>query len=885
MAEIVHEYRINVDKAVADLRRVADATEKTEAQFRKTGQAANDSFLKGSDGAKRLEAELKRTPKTLAELELKLRNLRELLRDDTNIGTEGFKRVRAEIDKTQKQVDGLNGNLKKTGINFANIGRQILTAFGAVGAVFTFVNALKNAVQVSANFEKQMSTVRAISGATDEQMIRLEKSARALGASTRYTATQVGTLQEEFGRLGFSTEEILAATEATLNLATAAGSTLAESAEVAGATVRAFQLDASETVRVTDVMALSFSKSALNMERFRESIKLVAPIAKAANIPLETTTALLGQLADAGLSGSIAGTSLKNLLSRLSDENSELSKSLGMSVKNSDDLFEAFRRLKDANIDLTEATELTDERSKAAFITLIAGVDNVQALDAALRDATGSTKAMADIMDDNMSGALTRLSSAYEGFILELNQSNGILKSTFDGLATGISKVTESMKLAEGTSFKSLDLAIAMIFNTGKLNKAKEEAAKRTAELTKQRNLDNEEIQKALGFTHQEVVATESHTNSLKLLSEELKTLKEQFENAEIGGKDFYAIAERIEKKANELAAAMMLIDPEPIDEDTDSPQQAAFNSAMLYKEKREHEHYLERKRQREEFDAWFKGKIDAELQAELEKNERIAQADREAAEARIQLQQQQYDETLFYIGQIQQLFGQLSQAIMMGYDNELKALENSLEAGAISQQEYDRQRRQLERERARAQKEMALFEAILNTAAAVTSALAVGPPAGYILAALSAALGAVEIGIIASQPLPQFAEGGWVDGRGMIHGRSHAHGGVKMEAEGGEFIVNRVQSSKNAELIEAINKGVADAYIMRNWVAPAVDSALLNGWQDVGKSAELNNITAKLSDHNIIAAMDRNRSATVYGLKMLAEKIDKRQPKRGGYA
>lgn len=873
MAEIVHEYRINVDKTVAELRRVADATEKTEAQFRKTGQAANDSFLKGSNGAKRLEAELKRTPKTLAELELKLRNLRELLRDDTNIGTEGFKRVRAEIDKTQKQVDGLNGNLKKTGVNFANIGKQILTAFGAVGAVFTFVNALKNSVQVSANFEKQMSTVRAISGATDEQMIRLEKSARALGASTRYTATQVGTLQEEFGRLGFSTEEILAATEATLNLATATGSTLAESAEVAGATVRAFQLDASETVRVTDVMALSFSKSALNMERFRESIKLVAPIAKAANIPLETTTALLGQLADAGLSGSIAGTSLKNLLSRLSDENSELSKSLGMSVKNSDDLFEAFRRLKDANIDLTEATELTDERSKAAFITLIAGVDNVKALDGALREATGSTKAMADIMDDNMSGALTRLSSAYEGFILELNQSNGILKSTFDGLATSISKVTESMKLAEGTSFKSLDLAIAMIFNTGKLNKANEEAAKRTAELTKQRNLDNEEIQKALGFTQQEVAATESHTNSLKLLSEELKTLKEQFENAEIGGKDFYAIADRIEKKAHELAAAMMLIDPEPIDEDTDSPQQAAFNSAMIYKEKREHEHYLERKRQREEFDAWFNGKIDAELQAELEKNERIAEMNRKAREDAIEGLRTEFQQFTDISTQAIDLISQAQQAAT---DNELAMLAASLEAGQITREEYDKKRKELLQEQAEENKALALAQATINGAMAAINAYAEGGP---IAAAIAAIFAAAQIAIIAAQPIPQFEQGG------RIGGKRHAQGGTLIEAEEGEFVVNRRSTSKNYELIDAINKGVEDAYIMRHWVAPAVDSALLNGWQDVGKSAELNNITAKLSDHNIIAAMDRNRSATVYGLKMLAEKIDKRPPKRGGYA
>ena len=72
---------------------------------------------------------------------------------------------------------------------------------------------------------------------------------------------------------------------------------------------------------------------------------------------------------------------------------------------------------------------------------------------------------------------------------------------------------------------------------------------------------------------------------------------------------------------------------------------------------------------------------------------------------------------------------------------------------------------------------------------------------------------------------------------------------------------------------------------IAETYVRPAINAATLSGFADIGRSADLNGLTAKLSDHNIIAAMDRNRSATVYGLKMLAEKFDKRTPKRGGYA
>ncbi len=247
---------------------------------------------------------------------------------------------RAEVDQYKKAVDELVGKVnkldkdqktagetaQKMGSKFKALGRDIVAAFGVTAGIAGFVSVMRGAFNAAKNFEAQMSKVRAISGATAAEMDKLEASAKALGASTMFTATQVGQLQEEYARLGFTTKEILAATGATLDLAAATGETLAASAQVAGATVRGFGLDASETTRVADVMALSFSKSALNLSDFAEAMKLVAPIARAANIPLETATALLGKLADSGLRGSIAGPALKNLISKLSDENSDLSK-------------------------------------------------------------------------------------------------------------------------------------------------------------------------------------------------------------------------------------------------------------------------------------------------------------------------------------------------------------------------------------------------------------------------------------------------------------------------------------------------------------------------------------------------------------------------------
>jgi hypothetical protein len=80
------------------------------------------------------------------------------------------------------------------------------------------------------------------------------------------------------------------------------------------------------------------------------------------------------------------------------------------------------------------------------------------------------------------------------------------------------------------------------------------------------------------------------------------------------------------------------------------------------------------------------------------------------------------------------------------------------------------------------------------------------------------------------------------------------------------------------------MNKGLAEKYIISNYVKPALDSAMLSGFADIGKSAELNGLTANLKDHNIIAALDRNRQSQVTGTKLLLRELKAKHIKRGGY-
>jgi TP901 family phage tail tape measure protein len=160
------------------------------------------------------------------------------------------------LNKAERALDRAGKQMQATGKKLTFQLTAPITALGAV-AVNTFQA-----------FEQQMAELKAVSGASANEMERLSDNAKKLGATTIFTAKEVGALQTEFARLGFSAAEIEKVTEATLYLAQASGEDLARSAEIAGATIRAFGLDAADTTHVADVMAESFNKSALDLATF-----------------------------------------------------------------------------------------------------------------------------------------------------------------------------------------------------------------------------------------------------------------------------------------------------------------------------------------------------------------------------------------------------------------------------------------------------------------------------------------------------------------------------------------------------------------------------------------------------------------------------------------
>ncbi len=331
------------------------------------------------------------------------------------------------VVKGQKDLQNLEGTTKKATKGVGGLVKQYgFLTLGIATAVQAFRNINKlvgQSIRTFRDYEFQMAKVRATTGASNKDFAKLSKTAEDLGRSTFFTAQQVAELQTNFGKLGFSTKEILNAQDATLQLATATDTDLGRAAIVAGAAVRGFGLDAAETQRVVDVMAVAFTSSALDIEKFQTSMTKVAPIAKSAGFSIEDTTAIMAQLTDAGIEASIAGTSLRNILLKMQDPNSDLVKSFGKTIHSLDDLVPALKKFSDEGGDLAKIMEVVDLRQAAAFEQMITSKERTVELRNELRLASGAAQAMAEIVGDTLEGAFKRLNSAMQGLMINLSES------------------------------------------------------------------------------------------------------------------------------------------------------------------------------------------------------------------------------------------------------------------------------------------------------------------------------------------------------------------------------------------------------------------------------------------------------------------------------
>lgn len=328
---------------------------------------------------------------------------------------------------------------------FADVARS---AFSIVG-VTSFAAAIGSAVDNISRFEQANSELAAVLGKDLKGVTNLANAAKELGVQSKYTASEVTALQVSLARLGFSEAQITAMEAPILKFATAMNTDLASAADFAGAALRAFGLRASDTGMLLDVMSASTTNSALDFEKLQTSISTVAPIAKSFGLDAKETAALLGVLSNTGFDASTAATSLRNILLEAAKDGGKVQKAVGGEIKTFDDLTKALRTLKEAGMDLTQASDLVSKKAASAFLVLAEGVDDVVDLKGKLDEANGSLDQMADTMADNLIGSINNLKSAWEGFTLKLSESKGILRGTVDLL-------TEFLRMFTGNDSRAL---------------------------------------------------------------------------------------------------------------------------------------------------------------------------------------------------------------------------------------------------------------------------------------------------------------------------------------------------------------------------------------------------------------------------------------------
>ncbi len=340
--------------------------------------------------------------------------------------------------KVGADLSGFNKNFKKASKDVTYFGTQIASAGMGMtrGITLPLLGMAVAAGKVGMDFEAQMNRVKAITGATGEEFQKLEDKARELGASTMFTATQSAEGLEKFARAGFSVQESLDAIEPSINLAIATGSDLATVTDIVASAIRGFGLDAKDTAKLTDLLASTAASSNTNLEELGEAFNYVAPLAAAYGYSTEDVAEALGHMANAGIKGSMAGTTLRRAMSNLVGASGEAKaklEELGIEVSDTegnmlplesviDDLRQGFAGMSEEEQALT-ANLLFGERAQAGMLAVInATEDSINTLADATTNYSGTVKEQADIMQSGTKGALMRFKSAVQELGIKLSE-------------------------------------------------------------------------------------------------------------------------------------------------------------------------------------------------------------------------------------------------------------------------------------------------------------------------------------------------------------------------------------------------------------------------------------------------------------------------------
>lgn len=448
---------IHIDSTF-DIKPLIQGLEKISTQSFNFANTIVQNNKKADESFKNFSKSISYSENNLNGLNNRLEKLQSALAK-SNIGSEGFSKIGKAIEETKNKIDLANQSFEKIPSTFDKIKNSIISTL----PIFTALGVGIKAINIGLDFSAEMQVVKASLKSTDSEFQKLSDRARELGATTSFSATDSAKAMGELGKAGLDVNSVLNGTNDVLNLALAGSLDLATASTYMADSMNGFGLitqDVNETMNnfksVSDVLANSANASSISVQDLGETFKYVSGVAKTAEISIQDVGTMTAILGSAGIKGSMAGTSLKAMITRLAaptTESTNALKQLGISAKDIEkDLnnpIEILSKMQSKMIGFSQA-------KKIDFVSTIFGVESASGV-IALMDtskqkyaelkATVSEKGGAEkfgkILNDNLKGDLKGLSSVMEEFFLKIALAvDPILRKIVQGITSVLTFVS-----------------------------------------------------------------------------------------------------------------------------------------------------------------------------------------------------------------------------------------------------------------------------------------------------------------------------------------------------------------------------------------------------------------------------------------------------------
>lgn len=395
------------------LTRSIDGT-KTKLEALKAAKERADRDM--ANGTQVNQEEYRRLVREISTTENSLKNLTEEMKKFGSVSTQ--------------QIAAVGGKMQEVGGKIEDAGKKMLPITGAVTGIAAA------AVKTAADFDSAMSNVAAISGATGAELEALQDKAKEMGSQTKFSASESADAMSYMAMAGWKTEDMLNGIEGVMQLAAASGEDLATTSDILTDGLTAFGLSAQESGRMADVMAAASSNANTNVTILGESYKYCASTAGAMGYSLEDVTESLGLMANAGVKGSQAGTTLKNAMINMAKPTDAMAAAMdayNISITKSDgsmkswnevvaNLRESLGSLSEAEQTAAVATIFGKEATAGMLSVINAAPADIEKLNSAINSSSGVAEEMANTMNDNLNGQLTELKSQLEGLAISIGE-------------------------------------------------------------------------------------------------------------------------------------------------------------------------------------------------------------------------------------------------------------------------------------------------------------------------------------------------------------------------------------------------------------------------------------------------------------------------------